>query len=92
MKQLTEYSKNKYDYEITHRQGNLAIANGKSRISNSQNWEVFIVQSHNGLTINGSLMPPAEFCPSNEQWGIKAWTCLTEEDALALFNKKLINL
>jgi hypothetical protein len=87
MKELTEYAKNGYDYQIIRRENNLAIAVGKSRISNSINWEVIKIQSHNGMIMAGVHMPPAEFPPSNNQWGIKGWTALNEEQAIKIFDK-----
>jgi len=88
MKILTDYHKNKYDYSIILREGNLSVSCGKSRTSDAQTWEVFQIQSHNGLTIGGTYMPPAEFCPSNEQWGTKAWTALNLEQAMVIFNRE----
>jgi len=87
MKELIEYAKNGYDYQIIRRENNLAIAVGKSRISNSINWEVIKIQSHNGMTMAGVYMPPAEFPPSNNQWGVKGWTALNEKHAEEIFNK-----
>lgn len=88
MKILTEYSKNGYDYTVKHREGNFAIALGKSRISKAESWEVIEIQSHNGLCIAGAQIPPAEFAPRNEQWGVKGWTALDEQHAWELFQLK----
>ena len=88
MKTLTTYTKNKYEYTIILREGDLAISFGKSRISDATTWEVFQVQSHNGLTIGGVYMPPAEFCPSNEQWGTKGWTALNKDRAFEILNRE----
>lgn len=87
MKVLQQYSKHKYDYQIIHREGNWAISYGKSRVSRADNWEVFEIQSHNGLTIGGVYMEPAEFVPNNSQWGSKGWTALNEKHAYELLNK-----
>lgn len=89
MKILTKYAKNKYDFDIIHREGNLAIAFGRSRLSKADNWEVIHIQSHNGLTMGGVYMEPAEFAPSDSQWGVKGWTALNEADALRIFNSEL---
>lgn len=89
MKQLTEYAKNGYDFKVTKREKNFAIALGKSRTSKSESWEVFEVQSHNGLNIAGVAIPPAEFPPRNEQWGSKGWTALSENRAHEIFNEQL---
>lgn len=88
MKKLVKYSKNGYDFEVVRREGDLAIALGKSRTSKAESWEVFQVQSHNGLCIAGVDIPPAEFAPRNEQWGIKGWTALNEKNAEEIFQIK----
>jgi hypothetical protein len=87
MKTLTEYSKNKHKFSLFKREGNFAIFHGKSVDNNSETWEVIEVLSHNGLTMGGVYMEPAEFCPSNNQWGTKGWTCTTQEAAEKRFNK-----
>lgn len=88
MKALTEYSKNGYDFQIVERIGNCAIAHGKSRISKAESWEVIEIQSHNGLSIAGVEIPPAEFAPRNEQWGVKGWTAINKQHAQELFTNK----
>lgn len=88
MKLLTEYSKNKYNFKIFHRDGILAIAKGIGQFSGAENWEVIKISSHNGLTMGGVYMPPAEFGPSNEQFGIKGWFAFNEQDAWRIFNKQ----
>jgi len=90
MKKLTEYAKNGYDYKIIQRENNFAIARGESRISSAINWEVIEIQSHNGLTMGGVFMPPAEFPPSNEQFGIKGWTASNKEQAKEILNRRKI--
>jgi hypothetical protein len=88
MKQLAKYAKNKYDFELFHREGDLAIFKGVSREHGRENWEVIEIQRHDGLTMAGVFMPPAEFAPSNAQWGVKGWTALNEDDAWRIFNQK----
>ena len=39
------------------------------------------------MTMANVYMPPAEFPPSNNQWGIKGWTALNEKHAEEIFNK-----
>ena len=88
MKILTKYSKNGYDFTIVKRENNLAIAKGDSRNCAAVNWEVIEIQSHNGLKMGENWVEPAEFCPSNEQFGIKGWTAFNERHAWELFEKK----
>ena len=56
------------------------------------NYEVVVVQSHNGRHIHGKDYPPAEYYPSTGQWGQFGWTCTTWEaarnKALALLSRK----
>ena len=83
MKKLTQYrSKNGFPFIVIYRQGNIAMADG-----GSIGFEVFEVQSHNGREIGGKYFPPAEFAPSNEQWGAKGWSYKTREAALAKFEE-----
>jgi hypothetical protein len=64
----------------------IAVAQGK------HDFEVIIVQSHNGrefTTKDGQLVKaqPAEFPPSSEQWGAKGWTYRDIESAQIKFNE-----
>jgi hypothetical protein len=88
MKILTTYSKNKHDFQLLHREGDLAIFKGKNRATGVVNWEIIKIQRHNGLTMAGVFMEAAEFAPSNEQWGRKGWTADNEQNAWRIFNSK----
>ena len=77
MKTLTSYKKNGYNWQIKLREGNVALASADER----EAYEVFIVQSHNGREIAGNWCEPAEFPPSNEQWGSKGWSYASRSDA-----------
>ena len=91
MKKLEKYYKNGYDFTLVHREGDLAIAVGKSRIHDKENWEVFEVQSHNGMMMGANWVDAAEFCPTSSMWGCKGWTALNEQDAWRIFNKQKQN-
>ena len=81
MKTLTHYrSRNGYPWTITDRIGDIALANG-----GSIGWEVFEVQRHNGREIGGKWCDPAEYAPSNEQWGSKGWSFKEESKAREKF-------
>lgn len=88
MKILNQYSKHKYEYQITHREGNLAIAHGTHRENGRNNWEIIRIRGHNGLKMGDNFVPPAEFAPSDREWGQHGWTALSEEHAWEIFNKK----
>lgn len=81
MKTLTEYKKNGFDWKIIKRWRNIAIAESPGR-----GFEVIRIQSHNGREIAGKHFDPAEYRPSNEQWGIHGWSYSRFEDAMARFN------
>ena len=85
MKRLTEYKKNGYTFTITTRVRNYALAVGRKPGCSSPTFEVIEIQSHNGRDIAGQHFEPAEFPPSNEQWGTKGWTCATRDEAWELF-------
>lgn len=74
MKTLEYYTKNGHEFTLYARAGNLAIFHGKRIGGKSDTWEVIYIQSHDGREIGGRHYPPAEFAPSNEQWGSKGWT------------------
>jgi len=68
MKLLTEYKRNGFTWQLVTRKGNAAI------FQSQYGFEVIQIQSHNGRTIGGNYCEPAEYPPSNEQWGSKGWT------------------
>ena len=83
MKSLKRYhSRNGYDWNIIDRKGDIAIAYG-----GSIGWEVFEVQRHNGREIGGKRFEPAEYAPSNEQWGLKGWSFKEELQARRKFSE-----
>lgn len=83
MKKLTRYrSKNGYEWNVIERRGDIALAHG-----GSIGFEVFEVQSHNGREIGGKWFEPAEFAPSNEQWGSKGWSFKSEQPAREKFDE-----
>jgi hypothetical protein len=91
MKQLTKYYKNGYDFQIFHRESDLAIAKGISRISGLENWEVIEIQSHNGMNMGSNWVEASEFAPSSSTWGAKGWTANSETQAWEIFNKKKVD-
>lgn len=89
MKILTEYKKNGYTFHQHKREGDFAIFKGTQEGNKHENWEVIQIQSHNGRTIMGNECPPAEYAPSNEQWGSKGWSYTRLEDAEEKLEKLL---
>jgi hypothetical protein len=88
MKKLEKYYKNGYDFTLIHREEDLAIALGKSRLTGRDNWEVIKVQSHNGIQMGENWVEACEYNPSNKKWGIQGWTAMNEKEAWKIFNNK----
>ena len=83
MKPLTTYhSRNGYRFNVIDRRGDVALADG-----GSVGYEVFEVQSHDGREIAGTWFEPAEYPPSNEQWGTKGWSFKHEASARRKFDE-----
>jgi len=86
MKTLTEYKRNGYAFTLISRLGDHAIFRGNSGTS-MENYEVIKIQSHQGREWDGVFCPPAEYPPSNNQWGTKGWTFNDRESAEAKFKQ-----
>ena len=82
MNELTEYKKNGFTFTLIKRFGNFALFCGVKNGGRHSNWEVIEIQSHDGMTIAGKIIDPAEYPPNNNQWGTKGWTFLRSETAL----------
>lgn len=87
MTTLKKYKKNGFNFVILNRIGDYALAAGIGE-NYAKTYEVIIVQSHNGRAIQGKMFPPAEYAPSNEQWGSKGWTFTSLENAKIFFDGK----
>lgn len=81
MKRLTEYTKNKYEFRLVQRVADYAIFLGLKEKSPARNYEVIKIQSHQGREIHGKSFPPAEYPPSDSQWGTQGWTYPTFRQA-----------
>lgn len=74
MKQLTEYKRNGLTWQLVARLVTAAI------FKSQHGYEVIVIQSHNGRTIAAKddkpevYCEPAEYPPSNEQWGSKGFS------------------
>jgi hypothetical protein len=81
-----------FQYKQLLREENVAIYEQKLKdaedgLSLKKNYEVVVIDSHNGYEIAGNIIPPSEMYPSSNQWGVKGFTCLSYEDALVKFKK-----
>ena len=81
MKTLTQYTKHGITRKVIRRQENIAIA------ASPRDYEVIIVQSHDGRVIADKECPAAEYPPSSEQWGQKGWTYRTIDEAIQKYNE-----
>lgn len=83
MKTLKSYhTRGGYPFNVIERRGDIALADG-----GSIGYEVFEVQSHDGREIAGTWFEPAEYPPSNEQWGTKGWSFKHEASARRKFDE-----
>jgi len=73
MKVLKQYKKNGFSFDIIERDGEFAIAKGV-RGSGVVSFEVITIRQHNGLNFGDRTTEPAEYPPSNTEWGSKGWT------------------
>jgi hypothetical protein len=91
MKILPEkFVKRGFKHTLVKRQGNVAIYK-RIQIETAQkpHYEVVIITSHNGITIEGNYIEPGELYPSTSQWGLSGWTYNQLEDAQEKFEKTL---
>ncbi|MDB4314470.1 hypothetical protein N9955_00415 [bacterium] len=90
MKKLESYRKNGYTFEIVARKNGWAIGKGTHKEGfDHTNWEVFEIQSHNGIYMGENWVDAKEFPPSNNQWGAKGFTALNEEHAKEILEKHI---
>jgi hypothetical protein len=77
-----KFVKKGFKHTQIKREGDVALYKRQSG-ENSKvfHFEVVIISSHNGTTIEGNFIEPGELYPSSSQWGDKGWTCITLEDA-----------
>ena len=76
-----------FNFEQIFREGDFAIYKKWKEGWEYKVFEAIKVKRHNGYTIAGNFCPPAEVYPSNEQWGIAGFTCLTREQAFSKVDK-----
>lgn len=77
------FTKKGFQYTCIHRQGPLAIYKQTRTGSDSSRYEVVKIGRHNGYTMGGAYIAPAETYPGSSLWGICGWTCLTLQQAMS---------
>lgn len=83
-----KFTKKGYKHTLIKREDDVALYK-RQTLENSKifHYEVVIITSHNGTTIEGNYIEPGELYPSTSQWGDKGWTCTTLERAEEKFNE-----
>ena len=79
------FNKKGFTYRQLKREGNRAIFEQTRGGSTLCNYEVVKIGKHNGYTMGGSQIEPAETYPGSSLWGIMGWTCTSLEDATARY-------
>lgn len=82
----TVFNKKGFTYTLLKREGNRAIYQQTRNGSDMNNYEVVKIGKHNGYTMGGVFIEPAETYPGSSLWGITGWTCTSIEDAQKRFN------
>jgi hypothetical protein len=55
-------------------------------------YEVIKINRHNGYTLGGQYIAPAETYPGASQFGKSGWSCVDLKQAEALFNVKVVEM
>jgi len=85
-KQFTSLS---YKFKQIHREKDYAIYERKKQDDTFLHHEAIKIQKHNGLVIQGNKIPPSEFYPSSNQWGMYGFTCQTRQAAYARLDRMM---
>lgn len=70
----TKLSQKGFQLQQIVRNGPFAIFNRFQKFPEKGHFEVVVIQSHNGRKIGETYLEPAEFYPSDSQWGQYGWT------------------
>lgn len=83
----TKFRSNGFEFNQVMRAGNVALFAKTKPSIRSINYEVIIVQSHNGYEIAGKTFEPAETYPPSESWGRLGWSFMDQESAKGKFDE-----
>lgn len=82
MKTLPKLIQNKgFTLKQLKRVGDKAIYEQSKKDQKSKSYEVIKIGRHNGYTLGGSTIAPAETYPGSSQWGVSGWTFRDIESA-----------
>ena len=82
----TQFKKKGFTYTQLKREGKRAIFQQTRADSVVNNYEVVKIGRHNGYTMGGMSIEPAETYPGSSLWGITAWTCSSIDAAMTRYN------
>lgn len=76
-------------HEQLARVGDVALFRRSKKDSGAPHFELVIITRHNGYSIAGNQIAPAEVYPAPEHWGSKGWTFTDEAAANRRFNHRV---
>ena len=83
----TTFRKDGFDYTQLARNGAWCVY-VKTKVGfRNTFYEVMRIKSHNGRKIGETDIPPAEYLPSNEEWGANGFSFSDKERAMKHFEK-----
>ena len=71
-----------YTLTLLHRPGDIAVFD-KRKLGHTRahSFEVVRIRRHDGFNISGRVIPPSEYLPRAEEFGVHGFDCLTLDDA-----------
>lgn len=70
----TEFTYRGFAYRQIAREGDIALFEQKKESHKRIFYEVVKVRRHDGFKIAGKTCPPAEYYPSDHEWGTHGWS------------------
>jgi hypothetical protein len=86
------FVKKGFEFSLVKREGDLAIYKKQKPEQKTFSFEVICIKRHNGYTIAGTVMEPAETYPGDSQWGIYGFTYTDLAEAEEKFNELKSNV
>lgn len=84
MKPIPEtFTANGFIHELVERTGDVAIFRRFKMGGGREHFETVVINRHNGFSIAGKDITPAETYPPAQQWGVRGWTFLDKDAAKA---------
>jgi hypothetical protein len=77
-----EFRKDKFDFTLVARRGDWCVYSKTKTGFKSTFYEVMRIRRHEGRIMGGQNIPPSEYLPCNEAWGIDGFSFSKRELAL----------